>query len=129
MTSELKTFTDLRGSLTVAEIDKDIPFLVRRAYWIYNVPDGQVRGKHANRVTHQFLVAVKGCVKISLENMEGRKIYNLDTPDKGLHIPPLTWNELLYFSSDAVLLVLSSHTYQPDTYINSHEEFLNIIGK
>lgn len=127
MTDCLRTFTDPRGSLTVAEMEKDVPFLVRRVYWIYNVPAGQERGKHANRVTHQYLVAVKGCVKICLENSEGRKMYCLDSPDKGLHIPPLTWNELLYFSADAVLLVLSSHPYQPEMYINSYEEFLSLI--
>lgn len=127
MTDSLRTFTDPRGSLTVAEMEKDVPFLVRRVYWIYNVPAGQERGKHANRVTHQYLVAVKGCVKICLENGEGRKMYCLDSPDKGLHIPPLTWNELLYFSADAVLLVLSSHPYQPEMYINSYEEFLSLI--
>lgn len=127
MTDSLRTFTDPRGSLTVAEMEKDVPFLVRRVYWIYNVPAGQERGKHANRVTHQYLVAVKGCVKICLENCEGRKMYCLDSPDKGLHIPPLTWNELLYFSADAVLLVLSSHPYQPEMYINSYEEFLSLI--
>lgn len=127
MTDSLRTFTDPRGSLTVAEMEKDVPFLVRRVYWIYNVPAGQERGKHANRVTHQYLVAVKGCVKICLENNEGRKMYCLDSPDKGLHIPPLTWNELLYFSADAVLLVLSSHPYQPEMYINSYEEFLSLI--
>lgn len=127
MTDRLNTFTDPRGSLTVAEMEKEVPFLVRRVYWIYNVPAGQERGKHANRITHQYLVAVKGYVKICLENREGRQTYCLDSPDKGLHIPPLTWNELLEFSSDAVLLVLSSHPYQPEMYINSYEEFLSLI--
>ena len=91
------------------------------------MPEGKERGKHANRVTYQYLVAVRGCVRISLENKEGKQTYVLDAPDKGLLIPPLTWNELLHFSEDAVLLVLSSQPYQPDMYIDSYEEFLRII--
>ena len=103
------------------------PFEVKRAYWIYGVPEGHERGKHANRITYQYLVAVKGCVTIALEDKDGRRTYVLDAPDKGLLIPPLTWNELLHFSEDAVLLVLSSQPYRPEMYINSYEEFLRII--
>lgn len=123
----LDTHTDERGSLTVAEMGKSIPFEVKRVYWIYDVPEGKSRGSHANRITYQYLVAVKGYVRICLEDKEGRRYYNLDSPDKGLLIPPCTWNELLEFSSDAVLLVLSSEPYKPEMYINSHEEFLSII--
>ena len=123
----LDTFTDERGSLTVIEAEKDIPFVVRRAYWIYDVPGGQERGKHANRMTYQYLVAVKGRVEITLENKEGKRAYVLDRPDKGVLIPPMTWNELLSFSEDAVLLVLSSQPYRPEMYINSYEEFLRMI--
>ena len=123
----LDTFMDERGSLTVIEAEKDIPFVVRRAYWIYDVPVGQERGKHANRMTYQYLVAVKGRVEITLENKEGKRAYVLDRPDKGVLIPPMTWNELLSFSEDAVLLVLSSQPYRPEMYINSYEEFLRII--
>lgn len=78
---------------------------------------------HANRISYQYLVAVKGFVEICLENADGRKHYLLDSPDKGLLVPPLTWNELLKFSEDAVLLVMASHPYEPQTYINSYEEF------
>ena len=123
----LNTFTDERGSLTVAETEKEIPFVIKRAYWIYNVPEGQERGKHANRMTYQYLVAVKGRVEITLENKEGKRNYVLDRPDKGVLIPPMTWNELLSFSEDAVLLVLSSQPYRPEMYINSYEEFLRMI--
>lgn len=127
MTNILNTFTDERGNLTVGEVGKEIPFNVRRVFWIYGVPEGKERGKHANRIIYEYLVAVKGCVKITLENKEGRRTYCLDSPDKGLLIPPLTWTDLFYFSPDAVLMVLSSHLYQPEMYIYSHDEFLRII--
>ena len=113
----LKTFTDERGSLTVAETGKDLPFEVKRAYWIYGVPKGHERGKHANRITYQYLVAVRGCVTITLEDKDGRRTYVLDAPDK----------EFLHFYEDAVLFVLSSQPYRPEMYINSYEEFLSMI--
>lgn len=125
----LNTFTDERGCLTIAESGKEVPFEVRRVYWIYAVPEGMERGKHANKVSYQYLIAVHGDVEICLEDVNGRRNYHLDSPDKGLLVPPFTWNELVRFSSDAVLLVLASHTYQPETYINSYEEFLGYIGR
>lgn len=123
----LHTYSDERGSLTVCENMKDIPFDIKRVYWIYDVPKEKERGGHANKISYQFLVAIKGQVDIVLENKEGRKVYHLNEPDKGLLIPPMTWNELLNFSDDAVLLVLSSQFYQPEMYINSKEEFYSFL--
>lgn len=124
---KLKTHTDNRGSLTLVESGHEIPFDITRAYWIYDVPAGKERGKHANKISYQYLIAVNGSVDICLEDINGRTSYHLNSKEKGLLIPPLTWNELTNFSQDAVLLVLASHSYDPDTYINSHEEFLNYI--
>lgn len=124
---ELKTFTDSRGNLTIVQEGVEIPFSIQRAYWIYGVPEGEERGKHANRISYQYLVAVSGSVDITLEDINGRETYHLDSRDKGLLVPPLTWNELTNFSKDAVLLVLASHSYDIETYINSHEEFLELI--
>ena len=78
---------------------------------------------------YEYVVAVNGCVDITLEDINGRRDYHLDAKDKGLLIPPDTWDEIKNFSPDAVLLVLASHGYNPDTYINSYEEFLNYINK
>lgn len=126
---KLKTHTDKRGSLTLVESGHEIPFDITRAYWIYDVPADKERGKHANKISYQYLVAVNGSVDICLEDINGRTTYHLDSKEKGLLIPPLTWNELTNFSQDAVLLVLASHSYDPDTYINSYEDFLNYIKK
>lgn len=124
---KLKTFTDSRGNLTIAQAGAEIPFSIQRAYWIYGVPEGEERGMHANRISYQYLVAVNGSVDITLEDRDGRRTYRLDSKDKGLLVPPLTWNELKNFSRDAVLLVFASHPYDIGTYINSHEEFLKLI--
>lgn len=125
----LKTFTDSRGSLTIAEVGIDVPFNIQRVYWIHSVPPGEERGKHSNKVSWEYVVAVSGSVEITLENRSGRQIYLLDSKDKGLIIPPDTWDEIRNFSPDAVLLVLASHKYDESTYIHSYEEFLKQIGK
>jgi dTDP-4-dehydrorhamnose 3,5-epimerase-like enzyme len=78
---------------------------------------------------YEYVVAVNGSVDITLEDTNGRREYHLDSKEKGLLIPPDTWDELRNFSPDAVLLVMASHNYNPDTYINSYEEFLNYIHK
>lgn len=125
----LKTFTDNRGSLTIAEEGIDVPFRIERVYWIHGVPQGQERGKHSNKVSWEYVVAVNGSVEITLENKDGRQTYLLDSKDKGLIIPPDTWDEIRNFSPDAVLLVLASHKYDESAYIHSYEEFLKQIGK
>lgn len=125
----LKTFTDKRGSLTLLEFEREVPFVVTRAYWIYGIPEGEERGKHANKMSYQYLIAVHGSLDVCLEDANGRKHYHLTSRSEGLLVPPATWNELSNFSSDAVLLVFASHSYNPDTYINSHEEFLDFIKR
>ena len=124
---KLKTYTDKRGSLTIVEQGLDVPFDIQRVYWIHSVPQGEERGRHSNKVSWEYVVAVSGSVEITLENKSGRQTYLLDSKDKGLVIPPDTWDEIRNFSPDAVLLVMASHSYNPDTYINSYEEFLNYI--
>ena len=126
---KLKTFTDKRGSLTIVEGRYDIPFDIQRVYWIHNVPQGEERGGHSNKEVYEYVIAVCGSVDITLEDKNGKKRYHLDAKDKGLLIPPDTWDELRNFSPDAVLLVLASHSYDETAYINSYEEFLQYIGK
>lgn len=126
---KLKTFTDSRGSLTIVEEGHEVPFSIQRVYWIHSVPKGEERGKHSNKVSSEYVIAVSGSVEITLEDKNGRRTYRLDAKDKGLLIPPDTWDEIRNFSPDAVLLVLASHSYDETTYINSYDEFLQYIGK
>ena len=104
----LKTFTDKRVKLTLLEIGKEVPFAVERIYWIYDVPAEEERGKHANRISYQYLVAINGSMKVCLEDINGRTDYFLDSKSEGLLVPPGTWNELSNFSADAVLMGLAS---------------------
>ena len=123
----LKTHTDRRGCLTIVEEGIEVPFDIQRVYWIHSVPEGEERGMHSNKEIYEYVVAVNGSVDITLEDIDGRREYHLDARDKGLLIPPDTWDEIRNFSKDAVLLVMASHSYDPSAYINSYEEFLEYI--
>lgn len=120
---KLKTYVDKRGKLTIAEVGKEILFEVRRAYWIYDVPLGESRGMHSNTECYEYIIAVSGCVEVVLEDINGRKSYRLDNPEKGLVVPPDTWIELYGFTPETVLMVLASDDYNTDCYINSYDEF------
>ncbi len=126
---KLKTYTDSRGSLTIVEEGHEVPFKIQRVYWIHGVPQGEERGWHSNKISSEYVIAVNGSVEITLEDKDGRRTYLLDSREKGLLIPPDTWDEIRNFSPDAVLLVLASHSYDETAYINSYEEFLQHIGK
>jgi dTDP-4-dehydrorhamnose 3,5-epimerase-like enzyme len=124
---ELPKIDDLRGSLSVAEFEKDIPFDVRRSFWVYGVPGKDVRGEHAHRECHQFLVCVSGVMKLVVDNGSLRKEYVLDSPNIGIHIAPMLWATQYHFSSDAVLLVFASLKYDSRDYIRSYEEFIQLV--
>ena len=103
--NNLKTFTDKRGSLTIIEEGHEVPFQIQRVYWIYGVPEGEERGKHSNKVSWEYVVAVNGSVEITLEDKNGRKTYLLNSKEKGVVIPPDTWDELRNFSPDLCFLI------------------------
>jgi hypothetical protein len=87
-----------------------------------------VRGEHAHRVCHQFLVAASGSVTVSVDDGKNRGSVVLSSPDRGLHIPPLTWGSQYQFSSDAVLLVLASHEYDDADYIREYSQFVTKVN-
>lgn len=125
---ELPKFRDLRGSLAVTELEKDLPFAARRCFWVYAVPTREVRGEHAHRECHQFLVCVAGQVSVLLDDGRNRAEVELDSPALGLHIPPMVWSAQFNYSPDAVLIVLASHAYDKDDYIRDYESFRQLKG-
>ena len=125
--AQLKTFTDDRGSLTLLEGGIDVPFQIARVYWLHGVPAGKERGKHANKTSSQYLLAINGSIDVTIEDINGRRTIHLDSKNQGLLVPPGTWNELSNFSEGAVLIVFSSQLYQPETYLNTYEEFQAFI--
>jgi acetyltransferase-like isoleucine patch superfamily enzyme len=118
---------DLRGSLTFGQHVDHLPFTPQRYFVIFNVPGKEIRGEHAHRKLHQFLICLKGSVRVMVDDGKDRDEVNLDRPDLGLYLPALVWAAQFHYSADAVLLVLASAPYDPDDYIRSYEEFLRVV--
>lgn len=121
---EFPEVSDLRGSLTFAEFPGDLPFEPRRFFLISNVPGKDVRGEHAHKELHQFLICTHGSCCIVVDNGSERCEILLDRPTLGLHIPPMIWATEYKFTSDAVLLVLASDIYKAEDYIRDYDEYL-----
>jgi len=115
------------GSLTFLEGEKDIPFAVRRIYYINDLANGAHRGFHAHKALHQYLICVHGSCKVLLDDGRQREIVLLDNPGEGLYVGPDTWREMYSFSPEAVLLVLASEYYDENDYIRNYDLFLNYM--
>lgn len=124
----MPTITDLRGNLTFGEYGKELPFIPKRYFIVFDVPSKDVRGEHAHRDLHQLLVCVKGSCCVALDDGINRDRVILDTPAKGLHIPPMIWATQYKYSQDAVLLVLASEKYDNADYIRDYDEFVGLIN-
>ena len=116
-------FADMRGMLNVAEFG-DLPFPPSRMFLVHGVPSHRVRGEHAHRRCHQLLICVAGSVHVIADDGGRRREFVLDDAGRALHIPPMTWATQYRYSSDAVLMVLASHPYDPDDYIRDYDDFL-----
>ncbi len=119
---------DLRGSLSFGETARHVPFEVKRYFLVYGVENERIRGEHAHRRLHQFLVCVAGRCNVVLDDGEHRHEVVLDSPSKGLHIPPMVWATQYKFSRDAVLMVLASDYYDSQEYIRNYDEYLELRG-
>ena len=119
---------DMRGSLSVAEVGRQLPFMVQRMFMVYRVPSQETRGEHAHRQCHQFLVAASGSLRVMADDGQSRQEFALDRPTLGLYLPPMTWGVQYRYSPDAVLLVLASHAYDPADYIRDYEQFRRELG-
>lgn len=114
---------DNYGSLIAVETMEDIPFTVKRVYYIYDVEDGRRRGFHSHRDLNQALICVHGKVTILVKTPYEEENILLDSPEKALLIGPMVWREMYDFSEDAVLLVLASEHYTPSDYIRDYAEY------
>ena len=121
---DIPLIADERGNLIFAEIGQCLPFQVKRFFVVFDVPTTEVRGQHAHKELHEFVVALRGSVTISVDDRREQKSFLLNRPTQGLHIPPQTWRTLYEYSSDAVLLVLASETYNAEDYIRDYDTFL-----
>ncbi len=118
---------DLRGTLTVGEFERHVPFAVRRFFSVFDVPGKDVRGEHAHRACHQFLIAARGSLSVVIDDGAAREEIRLDTPHSGLYVPPMVWATQYRYSPDAILLVFASDYYDAADYIRDYDEFLSIV--
>ena len=121
----LKKIHNRAGNITIIEGQKNLPFKVRRIYYLYDIPAGESRGGHAHKNLKQLIIAASGSFDVLLDDGQNKKIVTLNRPDYGLIVVPGIWRELLGFSSGAICLVLASNLYDEKDYIRKYDEFIN----
>lgn len=119
---------DLRGALVFGEIEQHLPFQPKRFFTVFDVPSREVRGEHAHRELHEFLICLRGSCAFALDDGQSRDEVVLDTPTIGLHVPPRVWRIHYKYSPDAILLALCSDVYNADDYIRDYDEFLSAVA-
>jgi len=120
---QLPKFLDERGNLSFFENENQIPFSIKRSYWIYDVPGGEMRGGHAYKSLQEFIVALSGSFDVVLDDGRDRKTFSLNRSYYGLYIPRLIWRQLENFSTNALALIVSDQVYSAEDYIYDYEEF------
>jgi dTDP-4-dehydrorhamnose 3,5-epimerase-like enzyme len=129
VTYDFKTSADDRGALSVVEGGRDIPFEIKRIYYIYGTGPGIRRGCHAHRSLKQVLICMNGSCKILLDDGTERQEVPMDRPDRGLFIDEMTWREMYDFSPDCVVTVLASAHYDENDYIRNYADFMQAAGR
>lgn len=121
-------YGDERGNLVVAEGDGlDVPFAIKRVFYMYGSDDEVIRGQHANRKTEFVLINVSGTSKVKVDNGYETEIIELNKPRMGLYLKTMVWKDMYDFSPDSVLLVLASEHYDGEEYIRDYEEFIKEV--
>jgi UDP-2-acetamido-3-amino-2,3-dideoxy-glucuronate N-acetyltransferase len=125
---ELPYIEDMRGNLSVGEFNRSIPFSPQRYFLVFDVPSREIRGEHAHRTCHQFLVCVKGSCTVVADDGKHRREFLLNRPNLGVYLPAMTWGVQYKYSSDAVMLVFASEYYDPNDYIRDYSVFEALVG-
>lgn len=122
----LPKFLDERGNLSFVEQENHIPFVIRRTYWVYDVPGGEARGGHAYRENEEFIVALSGSFDVTLDDGTNKQTFTLNRSYYGLYVPKRLWREMENFSTNSLALILSSTDYDANDYIRDYDEFLKM---
>src|SRR5436853_270765 len=112
------------GNITPIHGEAEIPFNIKRIFYLYDVPGGESRGAHAHKTCHQFIIAASGAFEVLLNDGRTQRIIQLNRPYLGLHIPPRIWASEINFSSGAICLVLASEVYDAEDYIRDYKDFI-----
>ena len=122
----LPKILDERGNLSFLEGDIHIPFSIKRAYWIYDVPGGEIRGGHAYKKLHEFIIAISGSFDVVLDDGLNKKVYPLNRSYFGLYVPNMIWRSLENFSTNSLCLILASEEYHQEDYLRNYDQFLEL---
>lgn len=125
---ELPKFLDKRGNLSFIEEFKHIPFKIKRAYWIYDVPGGENRGGHAFKENEEIIIALSGSFDVILDDGLKKETFSLNRSYYGLYVPKGLWREMHNFSTNSLAFILSSLNYNENDYIRDYEDFLKFKG-
>ena len=112
------------GHITPVNNNIEIPFEIKRVFYLYDIPGGESRGAHAHKECHQFLVATSGSFEVLLDDGKTKRQIMLNRPNVGLHIPPMIWASEMNFSAGSICLVLASHLYDELDYIRTYHDFI-----
>ena len=123
---DIPKINNTKGNIGVIENDT-IPYSIKRVFYLFDVPSGAKRGGHANKKTHQVLIAISGSFDVVLKDGKSKETITLNRPDKGLLIENNIWRELENFSSGSVCLVLASEEFSEDDYIRNYKEYLSFV--
>jgi dTDP-4-dehydrorhamnose 3,5-epimerase-like enzyme len=124
---ELPKIQDSRGNLTFIENNTHIPFSMERIYYLYDVPGGGIRGGHAHKKLHQFIIAASGSFDVIIDDGVNKQKFSLNRSYYGLYVAPMMWRELENFSSGSVCIVLASEIYDESDYIRDYKEYKKFI--
>lgn len=126
---ELPSIKNRAGNITPIHNNIEIPFGIKRIFYLYDIPGGESRGAHAHKECHQFLIAASGSFEVLVDDGKTKRLFQLNRPYIGLHIPPKIWASEINFSSGSICLVLASHTYNENDYLRKYNDFLDFIGE
>ncbi len=124
---DLPKITDPRGNLSVIEGGVQIPFDIKRVFYLYDVPTGADRGAHAHKALHQFLICLSGSFDVSIDDGFEKETIHLNRPWQGLHIPPMIWAAEINFDPGSVCLVMASDRYDESDYYRNYDDFLSAV--
>ena len=120
---------DERGRLVIIEGGQDIPFEVKRVFYIYDTKRGTPRGQHANKKSEQMLICVSGSCRVKVDNGKGmQEVYELNTPEQALYTGTMLWREMYDFSGGCVLMVIASEYYNPEEYIRDYDKYIELVN-
>ncbi|PIQ22084.1 MAG: hypothetical protein COW65_05155 [Cytophagales bacterium CG18_big_fil_WC_8_21_14_2_50_42_9] len=114
------------GNITPVHNSVDVPFDIKRIFYLYDIPGGESRGAHAHKQCHQFLIAASGGFEVLLDDGKNKRLVHLNRPYYGLHIPPMIWASEINFSSGSICLVLASHGYDEKDYLRDYPDYLTL---